>query len=152
MIVFYRIKFLLINVIQIFALNNWHCFNFKNVMRGSRGGGRGSGPPLPPLLKNHKIIGFLCNTGPKNHNATKQAFNVKCWAIISQRNAIWMAFCWWADDGPLLCYLDPLSPPLIINFKNNNKKINVVRVEPPLTKLSGSAHECVKAWGGGLGG
>ena len=38
------------------------------------GGGRGSGPPL----KNHKNIGFLCNTGPdplKNHKATKPAFN-----------------------------------------------------------------------------
>ena len=43
--------------------------------RGGRGD-RGSGPPA---LKIHKIIGFLCNTGPdplKNHKATKPAFNV----------------------------------------------------------------------------
>ena len=42
-----------------------------------RGGGTG-GPDLP-TLKNHKSIGFLCNTGPdplKNHKATKPAFNV----------------------------------------------------------------------------
>ena len=35
----------------------------------------GGGPPL----KNHKIIGFLCNTGQdplKNHKATKAAFSV----------------------------------------------------------------------------
>ena len=44
-------------------------------MGGSRGGDRGSGPPL----KNHKNIGFLSNTGPdplKNHKATKPALNV----------------------------------------------------------------------------
>ena len=35
---------------------------------------RGTGGPGP--LKNHKSIGFLCNTGPdplKNHKATKPA-------------------------------------------------------------------------------
>ena len=40
-------------------------------MGGSRGGGG--------ALKNHKNIGFLCDTGPdslKNHKATKPAFNV----------------------------------------------------------------------------
>ena len=47
-------------------------------MGGSRGGEGDRGPP-PPSLKNHKNIGFLCNTGPdppKNHKATKPAFNV----------------------------------------------------------------------------
>ena len=44
-------------------------------MCGSRGG---TGGP-DPLLKNHRNIGFLSNTGPdllKNHKATKPAFNV----------------------------------------------------------------------------
>ena len=39
----------------------------------------GTGGPDPSPLKNHKNIGFLCNTGPdplKNHKATKAAFNV----------------------------------------------------------------------------
>ena len=46
-------------------------------MRGARGGGQRSGPPLSP--ENHKNIGLLSNTGPdplKNHKATKPAFNV----------------------------------------------------------------------------
>ena len=41
------------------------------------GGGGEQGVQTP--LKNHKNIGFLCNTGPnplKNHKATKPAFNV----------------------------------------------------------------------------
>ena len=48
-------------------------------MCGSRGGGGGAGGPDPPPLKNHRSIGFLCNTGPdplNNHKATKPAFNV----------------------------------------------------------------------------
>ena len=63
-------------------------------------GDRRSGAPL----KNHNNIGFPSNTGPdplKNHKATKPAFNVgPSWAL--QRNAIQMAFCWRADDGPLI--------------------------------------------------
>ena len=42
----------------------------QNDMCKSRGGYRGSGPPL----KNHKNIRFLSNVGPdplKNHKATK---------------------------------------------------------------------------------
>ena len=41
-----------------------------NIMGGSRGGDRGSGPPPPGKSQN---IGFLSNTGPdplKNHKAT----------------------------------------------------------------------------------
>ena len=59
-------------------------------MGGSREGGgggfRGSGPPL----KNHKNIGFPCNTGQdplKNYKATKPAFNVGP-SSAHQRNAI----------------------------------------------------------------
>ena len=62
-------------------------------------GGRVSGPPL----KNHKNIGFLCNTGPdplKNHKVTKPAFNVGP-SSACQQNAISMAFHWRADDRPI---------------------------------------------------
>ena len=55
-------------------------------MGGSRGGAGGP----DPHLKNHKNIGFLCNTGPdtlKNHKATKLAFIV--WqSTARQQNAI----------------------------------------------------------------
>ena len=52
-----------------------------NFMRGSRGGNRGSGPPL----KNHKNIGFLSNTGPDSLKFTKKSqsyqVSIQCWAI-----------------------------------------------------------------------
>ena len=44
-----------------------------------------------------------------------------------------MAFRWRTDDGPLKVVF---GSPLLIN----NKKENVVKVGPPLTKHSGSAH------------
>ena len=65
----------------------------------SEGGDRGSGPP-PSEIK----IGFIRNTGlnlPKNHKATKPAFNGGP-SSACQRNAIKMAFRWQADDGPPL--------------------------------------------------
>ena len=55
--------------------------------------GGGTGGPDPPL-KNHKNIGFLCNTGLdplKNHKATKPAFNVGP-SSARQRNIVSMAF------------------------------------------------------------
>ena len=51
-------------------------------------GDRGSRHPLP--MKNHKIIGFLSNSGPdplKNHKAAKPAFNVGP-SSARQENAI----------------------------------------------------------------
>ena len=71
-------------------------------MCGSRGGEGGSGPPPP--LKNHKNIGCLSNSGPdllKNYEATEPAFNVGP-SSARQQNIILMAFCWQADDGPLI--------------------------------------------------
>ena len=59
---------------EFFARILFQRITFKD-MHGSRGGDRGSGPPL----KNHKNIGFLNNTGPdplKNIKATKPEFNV----------------------------------------------------------------------------
>ena len=63
----------------------------------------GTGGPDAPL-KNHKVTGFLSNTGPdpiQNHKATKPAFDVGP-SSARQQNAISMVFCWRADDGPLL--------------------------------------------------
>ena len=109
-----------------------------NCMGGSRGGDRGSGHPL----KNHKNIGFLCNTGAdplKNHKATKPAFNVGP-SSARQRNAISMAFCRWPMMAQLKWYLDPLSPHQLKKTQKN------VKFGPPLTKLSGSGHELNHLW------
>ena len=68
------------------------------------GGGGGGGQGVRTHLKNHKAIGFLTNTSPdplKNHIATKPAANVGP-SSTRHRNAILMAFRWWANDGPLL--------------------------------------------------
>ena len=84
-------------------------------LKVGRGGGRGSGPPP---LENHKVIRFLSKTGPdslKNPKAIKPEFN----------------------DGQLFYVIWILSPPLI----NCKKKVNVVRVGPTLTKLSGYMHD-----------
>ena len=65
---------------------------------------RGSGPPPQKKKKkrNLKNKGFLSNTGPdplENYKATKPAVNIGP-LLSSQKNAIEMAFCWSADDGP----------------------------------------------------
>ena len=73
------------------------------IQRGGGGGG-GQGVRTLPPLKNHKNIGFLCNTGPdplKNHKATKPAFNVGP-ASARQRCTISMPFRWRADGGPFI--------------------------------------------------
>ena len=71
---------------------------------------RGQGVWAP--LKNHKNIGFLWNTSQhplKNHKATKPAFNVGP-SLARQRNAISMAFPWWADDGPFIAVFGSYIP------------------------------------------
>ena len=50
-------------------------FGSVELMRGSRGGDNGSGPPP---LKNYKNIGFLSNDGP---DPSYQA-SIQCWVII----------------------------------------------------------------------
>ena len=51
-------------------------------MRGSKGGGGGAGRGRaggPDPLGNHKVIGFLSNTGPdplENNQASEPVFNV----------------------------------------------------------------------------
>ena len=74
------------------------------------GFGEGTGAQHPPL-KNHKNIWYSSNTGLdplKNH--CYQA-SIQCLAIIgtpSKRH--FMAFCWRADDGPLLVVLGSSIP------------------------------------------
>ena len=77
-------------------------------------GGRGSGLPL----KNNKNIGFSSNTGP-------DPLKIRSYQAGLHR--------WRADDGPLIVDLGSSLP-------SSTKKI-VGKVGPPLTKLSGSAHE-----------
>ena len=97
-------------------------------------GGRGSVPP-----KKSQNIGFLSNTGLdtlKNHKTTKPALNVMP-SSTRQRNAIKMAFCLWADDGPFikLWYLDHL----IYHQLNKKKRFQIWTPPPSWKKLAGSA-------------
>ena len=82
-------------------------------MGGSRGETWGLDPP-----ENHKTIGFSSNTGmdllKKNHKVNKPALNV----------------------GPSLVRQ---SLPSSTKKKTTTTKKNVVKVGPPLAKLSGSA-------------
>ena len=97
---------------------------------------RGQGVLTPPL-NNYKNKGFLSNTDPdslKNQEATKPAFHVEP-PSARQQNAIYMAFRWWADDGPLLVFVVSSVP------IEKNKYKTFSEVGPPLTKFSGSAHE-----------
>ena len=60
-------------------------------MRACADPDRGQGLQTPSL-DNHKVIGFLSNTGPdrlENHKASKPAFNVRP-PSARQRNAILM--------------------------------------------------------------
>ena len=73
------------------------------VMRGSRGGDRGSGHPLS-AGKNHNATGFLSNIGPDplgNHKATKPAFDVGPLSTASEM-PFEIAFRWRSDYGRLL--------------------------------------------------
>ena len=96
---------------------------------------RGTGSPDPPPAGNDKNIGFLSNidlVSLKNHKATKPAFNGGPLSA-RQRNAISMAFHWRADDGPFIAVLGSSLP--------SSTKKGGIKFGPPLTKLSGSAHE-----------
>ena len=75
------------------------CMYFFKVLhwRVQRGEG---GPDPPPPLKNHKNIGFRCNTGPDpliDHKATKPAFNVGP-SSARQQNASYWRFA----GGPMI--------------------------------------------------
>ena len=97
-------------------------------------GDRGPDPPPPQKKKNHKNIGFHSNTGPdplKNHKATKPGFNAGP-SSAKQGNANEMAFRWRPDGGPLTVVFGS-------SLLSSTEK-NVVKVGPPLTKLSGYVH------------
>ena len=103
-------------------------------MRIQRGG---LGVQIPPM-KNHKILGFLSNSGIgplKNCGATGPAFNVGP-SLACQRKAIEMAFRWQADDGPLIVLFGSTY------LSSAKKKKKSVKVEPPLAKFSGFMHGC----------
>ena len=65
-----------------------------------------------PGVKNHKNIGFLSNSGPdplKNYEPTEPAFNVGP-SSARQRNAVLIAFGWWAHDDPLIVVFGSSHP------------------------------------------
>ena len=102
--------------------------------KGWGGGGR-AGVRTPPPPENHKIMGFLSNTGPlQNHKAIKPA-------IIdtpAQRH-LHMAFRRRADDEPLIMVFGSYIPSSTKKATIKNIK-NAVEIGAPQTKLSGSAH------------
>ena len=89
--------------------------------------GTGGGVRAPGKSQRYRISKqYWTGSHEKSHS-----YNVGP-SSAQQLNAISMAFCWWVYNSPLLVVLG-LSLPLSTKQKN-------VRVEPPLTKLSGSAH------------
>ena len=68
-------------------------------MGGSRGGGTG-GSDLPPLLKNHKNIGFPNNIDMDPLKITKLPSQHSTEGHY--RHTSKTPFQWWAEDGPLL--------------------------------------------------
>ena len=105
-------------------------------MRGSRE--RDWGPdPRPPPLKKKSQKGFLNNTIvsiPRKSPSYKAS--IQYWP----RETHLMTFPWWADDGPHIAALDTFSSSPVMNIINN-KKVVIHVGGPPLTKLSGSAHD-----------
>ena len=73
-------------------------------------------------------------------NRSYQA-SIQCWTIISmlqKRHLMMLACLLWYLDPPSPHQLETPPPPLPPPPKKN--KTNNVKVGPPLTKLSGSAH------------
>ena len=90
--------------------------------------------PRPPPLKNNKNIGFFTNTGldPLKKSQSFQA-SIQSW-LGHHRHASEtpkMAFRWRADDDPLI---------VVLGFSLPSSTKKTVKVGPPLTKLSVSAH------------
>ena len=110
---------------------------FWSRMCGSREGDRGSGPPPP--WKILKIKGFLAIQVWIPWKSQSYQAMIECWVIIGtpakrHLNGVSLAGRWWPRLYPL------------IKWKKRKKEINVVKVGPPLTKLSGSAHEVLRVF------
>ena len=95
-------------------------------MCGSRGGTGGLDP-----LKNHKFIGFPCNTGPDPLKITKLPTSQHS-TVGHYRPASKTPFQWRFAGRPIIALFGGLWS--LAPLKKNNK------VGPPLTKLSGSAN------------
>ena len=95
---------------------------------------RGDGESRSPI-KNHKNIGLLSNTDLdplKNHKSCRAS--IQCWAIIGTPYGISLA----TDNDPLIVVFG--SSQKLKKQQQKNQPQSVVKVEPPLTELSGSAH------------
>ena len=96
-------------------------------------------PDPPPPLKNHKNIGLLSTTGPdplKNHKASKPASMLGHHPHTSEP-----PFKWRFAGGPMMALQKiAFGSSTPSSRKNKTTKKNVVKVGPPMTKLSGSAH------------
>ena len=94
----------------------------SNLACADQEGGRGGAGVRTPL-KNHKNIGLLCNTGPDPLKFSKVSKLPSQHSMFGHNGH--------ASETPFggIKILSPLK--------------NVVRVGPPLTKLSGSAHAWV---------
>ena len=94
------------------------------------GGARVPDPPPPEKSQN---IGFSSNTGPDPLKDSSYQASIQCWAIIgTSAKRHLMAFHRRADDGALILVLGSSLP--------SSSKKHVIKVGPPLTKLSGPAH------------
>ena len=93
-------------------------FIHKPCMRGSRGGGGGGGQEVRTPLKNHKNIGFLCDTGPDPLKITKLPSQYSM--LGHHRHASQTPFKWRFAGKPMMA-------PLI----HSSTKKNVVKVGPP---------------------
>ena len=102
-------------------------------MGGSRGDGQGVRTPHP--MKHQKNIGFLSNTGSDPMKLLIAKLSSQHLMLGPHWHCSETLFKWRFAGVPMIVrlqwYADPLSP---------HQLKNVVKVGPPLTKLSGPAH------------
>ena len=124
--------------------NDNACLSYHRIMwmilGWSRGGEgvQGVRTSSPWKITKYRVSYQYRPWSPKNHKATKPVFNVGP-SSARQRNAIKMSFRWRANDDPLIVAFWPFHP-------SSTRKKNVVKIGPPLTKRSGSAHVYSTHW------
>ena len=79
------------------------------------GGGGVQGVWTPRLLKNHKNIGFLNNTGPDPLKNYKLPSQIQCWAVIGTPVKRLRA-----DDGTLIAVFESSLPSSTKKKKKKN--------------------------------